>query len=65
MAMREAHGRHRDILFAWCVLSMAAAWIRFFPYTGHAVLVIDAAACLCWIAEKIHREYTPAIPTAK
>lgn len=42
---------HRRILFAWTALTMGAAWIRFFPYTGQAVLVIDAAAYVAWIVE--------------
>jgi hypothetical protein len=31
---------------------MGAAWIRFFPYTGAAVILIDAAAYVAWLAEK-------------
>lgn len=56
MALHEAEGRwHRRILFGWTAFSMGAAWIRFFPYTGQAVLVCDAAAYVAWIAEKALR----------
>lgn len=49
-----AHRRgHRAILYAWTCLNLTAAWIRFFPYTGRAVLVIDACAFTCWIVEKV------------
>lgn len=53
----EAGGRaHREILISWTVLSLAAAWVRFFPYTGHAVVLIDSVASMLWISEKLIRE---------
>jgi hypothetical protein len=53
LALHEASGLwHRRILFAWMALMTAAAWIRYFPYTGRAVLLIDAAAFIAWMAEK-------------
>lgn len=56
LALHEAVGVwHRRILFSWAALSMGAAWIRFFPYTGAAVLLIDAAAYVAWLVEKALR----------
>jgi len=60
LAMHEAEGRwHRRILFAWVAFSMCLAWIRFFPYTGQAVLMCDAAAYVGWLTEKALQSKTP------
>lgn len=55
LALQEASTAltaHRSILYAWVSLTMAAAWIRFFPYTGNAVLIIDGVCYLAWIVDK-------------
>lgn len=54
LSLREAttyRRGHRDILYAWTCLNLTAAWIRFFPYTGRAVLIIDLLAYSAWIVE--------------
>lgn len=52
-ALLEARERwHCGVLFSWTGLYMGAAWIRFFPYTGAAVVFIDAVAYVAWAWEK-------------
>ena len=46
---RQTPKSHALILYCWVALNAAAAWIRFFPYTGRAVLIIDGAAWLAWL----------------
>ena len=59
LALHEAEGKwHRRILFSWAAFSWGAAWIRFFPYTGQAVLVCDAAAYVAWLMEKTSGHFT-------
>lgn len=40
---------HLYILCWWVSLTMGCAWIRFFPYTGRTLLIVNAAAYLAWI----------------
>lgn len=66
LAMHESPGVgrwHRMILYGWTASNLTAAWIRFFPYTGRAVLVIDATAFVCWMAEKAMQTQTPHKPS--
>ena len=42
---------HLWILAWWVSLSMACAWIRFYPYTGYALIAVNQAAFIAWIAE--------------
>lgn len=55
MAMTEASVyqpiRHRNLLFWWISLTFACAWIRIFPYTNTALLVINATFFVLWIAD--------------
>lgn len=47
---------HRTILFWWIALTMGCAWLRFYPYTGMAVIAINQVAFICWMWEKGIRE---------
>ncbi len=40
---------HRTLLFWWIAATFACAWIRIYPYTGMAVLILNSAAFLCWL----------------
>lgn len=41
---------HPIILYAWLALVMGCAWVRIYPYTGWALLVVNACAYAAWCA---------------
>ena len=47
--------RHRTILYWWMAATCGCAWIRFYPWTGRAVLLVNCVAYACWIWDKIRR----------
>ena len=54
LSLLEAEGRHKLILVWWFALTMGAAWIRIYPYTGFAVIVVNQIAFAAWIAHKCY-----------
>lgn len=58
MALREALRNslavkyHALILSWWVACTMGCAWIRFYPYTGVAVVLLNCLAYLAWIYAK-------------
>ena len=46
---------HRNILCWWVAVTMGCAWIRFYPYTGMATLIVNEVAFLAWLWEKAQR----------
>ena len=54
LSLREAEGRHRDLPVWWFALTMGCAWIRYYPYTGYCVIVINQAFFLAWIIDKAY-----------
>lgn len=44
--------RHLTILAWWVSATMACAWIRFYPYTGAATVVVNQVAFAAWLWQK-------------
>lgn len=47
--------RHRNLLFWWISLMFACAWIRIFPYTNTALLLINVTFFVLWIADSFSK----------
>lgn len=65
LALREAADYrplyHRQILFWWIALTFGCAWIRIFPYTGIALLVLNLAAFTSWLILAIRGQKTATV----
>lgn len=43
---------HRRILFWWMAATVACLGIRYFPYSGRALLICNIIAYTCWLVSK-------------
>ena len=59
LALSEAENRpqfyQRQILFWWVAANVGCAWIRIFPFTGTAILVLNATAFSLWLIDAVRR----------
>lgn len=46
---------HRRILYMWMAGTVGCAWVRFYPWTGKAILCINAIAYASWLYTKYRR----------
>lgn len=56
---------HTFILSWWIAGTMGCAWIRFYPWTGEAAIVINSVAFMAWIIAKVADDSPMLYPRRK